>query len=82
MKFVRQTAKLYFWGSAGQQRVATDFLEDFNVPLPSLWKQQEIVNYITSIRIQAKTLRVEGNIILDNAKRKVEQMIIGESMKK
>lgn len=80
MKLVRQTAKLYFGGSAGQQRVATDFLEDFNVPLPSKRKQQEIVNYIEGIRIQAKTLREEGNIILDNAKRKVEQMIIGESM--
>ena len=82
MKFVRQTAKLYFGGSAGQQRVATDFLKNFNVPLPSIWKQQEIVDYIARIRIQAKTLREEGNIILDDAKRKVEQMIIGESMKK
>lgn len=82
MKLVRQTAKLYFGGSAGQQRVATDFLEDFNVPLPSKRKQQEIVDYIARIRIQAKTLREEGNIILDDAKRKVEQMIIGESMKK
>ena len=80
MKFVRQTAKLYFGGSAGQQRVATDFLKNFNVPLPSIWKQQEIVDYIARIRIQAKTLREEGNIILDDAKRKVEQMIIGESM--
>ena len=80
MKLVRQTAKLYFGGSAGQQRVATDFLEDFNVPLPSKRKQQEIVDYIARIRIQAKTLREEGNIILDDAKRKVEQMIIGESM--
>lgn len=82
MKFVRQTAKLYFGGSAGQQRVAIDFLKNFNVPLPSIWKQQEIVDYIARIRIQAKTLREEGNIILDDAKRKVEQMIIGESMKK
>ena len=80
MKLVRQTAKLYFGGSAGQQRVATDFLEDFNVPLPSIRKQQEIVDYIARIRIQVKTLREEGNIILDDAKRKVEQMIIGESM--
>ena len=80
MKLVRQTAKLYFGGSAGQQRVATDFLEDFNVPLPSKRKQQEIVDYIARIRIQAKTLREEGNIILDDAKRKVEQMIIGKSM--
>lgn len=78
MKIVRQTAKLYFGGSAGQQRVASDFLESFNVPLPSKTKQQDIVNYITNIRTRAKTLQAEGKAILDDAKLKVEQMIMGE----
>lgn len=78
MKIVRQTAKLYFGGSAGQQRVASDFLESFNVPLPSKTKQQDIVNYITNIRTRAKALQAEGKAILDDAKLKVEQMIMGE----
>lgn len=78
MKIVRQTAKLYFGGSAGQQRVATDFLESFNVPLPSETKQQEIVDYIANIRTRAKALQAEGKAILEDAKRKVEEMIIGE----
>ena len=78
MKCVRQTAKLYFGGSAGQQRVATDFLENFNVPLPPRSKQQQIVNYIADIRTRAKALQTEGKAILEDAKRKVEQMIIGE----
>ena len=78
MKLVRQTAKLYFGGSAGQQRVATDFLENFNVPLPPKVKQKEIVVYIADIRARAKALQTEGKTILENAKRKVEQMIIGE----
>ncbi len=77
LKIVRQTAKLYFGGSAGQQRVATDFLESFNVPLPSETKQQEIVDYIANIRTRAKALQAEGKAILEDAKRKVEQMIIG-----
>lgn len=77
MKIVRQTAKLYFGGSAGQQRVATDFLESFNVPLPSETKQQEIVDYIANIRTRAKALQTEGKAILEDAKRKVEEMIIG-----
>lgn len=77
MRIVRQTAKLYFGGSAGQQRVASDFLESFNVPLPSKTKQQDIVNYITNIRTRAKALQAEGKAILEEAKRKVEQMIIG-----
>ena len=76
MRIVRQTAKLYFGGSAGQQRVASDFLESFNVPLPSKTKQQEIVDYITNIRTRAKALQAEGKAILENAKLKVEQMII------
>lgn len=76
MRIVRQTAKLYFGGSAGQQRVASDFLESFNVPLPSKTKQQDIVNYITNIRTRAKALQAEGKVILEEAKRKVEQMII------
>ena len=78
MKCVRQTAKLYFGGSAGQQRVATDFLENFNVPLPSKVKQKEIVAYTADIRTRAKALQAEGKVILEDAKRKVEQMIIGE----
>lgn len=77
MKIVRQTAKLYFGGSAGQQRVATDFLESFNVPLPLETKQQEIVDYIANIRTRAKALQAEGKAILEDAKRKVEEMIIG-----
>lgn len=78
MRIVRQTAKLYFGGSAGQQRVASDFLESFNVPLPSKTKQQDIVNYITNIRTRAKALQAEGKAILEDAKLKVEQMIMGE----
>ena len=78
MKLVRQTAKLYFGGSAGQQRVANDFLEIFNVPLPSKVKQQEIVAYTADIRTRAKTLQAEGKAILEDAKCKVEQMILGK----
>ena len=77
MKLVRQTAKLYFGGSAGQQRVATDFLENFNVPLPSKVKQKEIVAYTADIRARAKALQAKGEAILEEAKHKVEQMIIG-----
>ena len=77
MKLVRQTAKLYFGGSAGQQRVATDFLENFNVPLPSKVKQKEIVAYTADIRARAKALQAKGEAIVEEAKHKVERMIIG-----
>ena len=77
MKCVRETAMLYFGGSAGQQRVSYSFLENFNLPLPTLAKQQEIANHIYAIRQQAKQLQREGKSILENAKNEVEQMIIG-----
>lgn len=77
LKCVRETAMLYFGGSAGQQRVSASFLEKFNLPLPSLTKQQEIANHIYAIRQQAKQLQEEGKTILENAKKEVEQMIIG-----
>ena len=77
LKCVRETAMLYFGGSAGQQRVSASFLENFNLPLPSFTKQQEIANHIYAIRQQAKQLQREGKSILENAKKEVEQMIIG-----
>jgi len=77
MKCVRETAMLYFGGSAGQQRVSSAFLENFNLPLPPKKKQLEIANHIYSMRQQAKTLQEEGKTILENAKKEVEQMIIG-----
>jgi len=77
MKAIRKTAMLYFGGSAGQQRVSVNFLEHFNVPLPLVDKQQEIAAHISEMRVQAKQLQAEGAEILQKAKLKVEQMILG-----
>ncbi len=76
MKCVRETAMLYFGGSAGQQRVPASFLENFNLPLPPKEKQVEIANHVYELRQQAKTLQEEGKDILEQAKREVERMII------
>lgn len=78
MKCVRETAMLYFGGSAGQQRVSTAFLEKFSLPLPPLSKQKEIADHIANLRQQAKELQAEGKLILENAKKEVEHMIIGQ----
>jgi len=76
MKCVRETAMLYFGGSAGQQRVPASFLENFNLPLPPKEKQIEIANHVYALRQQAKALREEGKRILELAKQEVERMII------
>lgn len=77
MKCARETAMLYFGGSAGQQRVSSAFLENFNLPLPPKDKQIEIANHVYTIRQKAKALQEEGKVLLEEAKRKVESMIIG-----
>ena len=63
---------------AAQPHVYAADLQMLNIPVVSIEKQQEIVDYITNIRTRAKALQAEGKAILEDAKRKVEQMIIGE----
>lgn len=77
MKAIRKTAMLYFGGSAGQQRVSVNFLENFNVPLPPIEKQEEIAHHVAELRQKAKALQQEGRTQLEKAKKEVEQMIIG-----
>ena len=63
---------------AAQPHVYTADLQMLNIPAIPITKQQEIVAYIADIRTRAKTLQAEGKAILEDTKRKVEQMIIGE----
>lgn len=79
MQIVRETAMLYFGGSAGQQRVSSSFLEKFNLPLPPLSKQREIADHISAIRVEAKALEQEADAILEQAKKEVEELILKES---
>ena len=49
------------------------------IVVPPLQKQQEIVDHISAIRQQAKALQEEGQAILEQAKKEVEQMILGQA---
>lgn len=55
--------------------------EYFNqtIVVPPTSVQDEIVNHITNLRKQAKTLQAEASSILENAKKEVEAMILGEN---
>ena len=57
--------------------IVKEFLSQIVVK-PPFSKQQEIVDCITNIRTRAKALQAEGKAILEDAKRKVEEMILGE----
>ena len=62
---------------AAQPHVYAADLQMLNIPIVSIDKQREIVNHIADIRTKAKALQAEGKAILEDAKHKVEQMIIG-----
>lgn len=64
-------------GAAQPHIYATD-LQMLNIPNVSIEKQQEIIYYVADIRTRAKILQKEGITILENAKREVERMIIGD----
>lgn len=51
-------------------------ISTIKIVLPPKEKQQEIVDHITSIRLQAKSLQEEGCKILEQAKKEVEEMIL------
>ena len=63
---------------AAQPHVYAADLQMLNIPVVSIEKQRDIVNHIADIRTRAKALQAEGKTILDDAKRKVEQMIMAK----
>ena len=75
-KCVRETAMLYFGGSAAQQRVPSSYLENFDLPLPPKEKQMEIAHHVYQLRQRAKNLQEEGKRMLDDAKQEVERMML------
>ena len=76
LKSLREHAVLHFTGSAGQQRVPSEFFKDLIIPKPPIEKQIQIANYIAGIRTQAKQLQQEANAIAEAAKREVERILL------
>jgi restriction endonuclease S subunit len=53
-------------------------ISTIKIVLPPLEKQAEIANHIQNIRSRAKALQHEAASVLEDAKREVEKMILGE----
>ena len=53
-------------------------LGEVSIPLPPIQKQREIVKHIQQIRNQSKQLKNEADMILQEVKKRVERMILGE----
>ena len=55
-----------------------DVVNNLKIPLPPLTKQNQIAEHISQIRQQAKQLQLEVKTELAQAKKQVEQMILGD----
>ena len=78
LKSLREHAALHFTGSAGQQRVSSEFFKELIIPKPSIEKQTEIADYITNTRNRVKQLHQEADVIIEEAKERVEQILLAE----
>ncbi|MFI3202418.1 MAG: restriction endonuclease subunit S, partial [Eubacteriales bacterium] len=84
-KAVRELAKVYFTGSAGQQRVGADFLEALtlpNIPIKSddksILTQQIIVDKIFDMKSKIKELKTKSSNLRHKAKKEFEEDIFDE----
>ncbi|MFA5232729.1 MAG: restriction endonuclease subunit S [Candidatus Paceibacterota bacterium] len=75
LKVFRKSAERYFTGSAGQQRVPVNFLEEIKIPLPPLPKQREIAEKVGVIQSEVAKLRSETGDILNVFKIATEKML-------
>lgn len=84
-KRLREVAMNYFTGSAGQQRVGTDFLEALTLPLlpihsdnPNILTQETVVKKVAEIRKQIKELHIKAADIRKQSEKEFEEAIFSE----
>ena len=76
LKSLREYAALHFTGSAGQQRVSSEFFKELTIPRPPIEKQTEIANYVTNTCNRVKQLHQETDAIVEAAKERVERILL------
>jgi len=74
---VLEATKSSFGGSAGQQRVSSGYLKSVTIPTPPIEIQKEIVNVIISKKTKAQQLQTEASLLLAEAKKEIEKIILG-----
>lgn len=80
LRSVRDAARRFFIGSAGQQRVPSDFLEDLVIPLPSPSIQRSIVEGVQSKRLSIAQELASLDAYRQAAMTQIEQDIISGSL--
>ena len=76
MDCIIENAKLHFKGSAGQQRVPKEFLENLQIPLPPLKIQQEMINFVESKRDRIKANQKTIQSLQDSMSSELEYLLI------
>ncbi len=76
MDYIIENAKLHFKGSAGQQRVPKEFLENLQIPLPPLEIQQKIINFVESKRDRIKANQKTIQSLQDSMSSELEYLLI------
>ena len=57
-------------------RLQTIDIDNLIIPYPDITIQEDIVNSVSAIKNKAKKLKEEGDVLLDEAKQKIEQLIL------
>lgn len=73
---VLKAAQGSFGGSAGQQRVSSQYMKSIVIPFPSKDIQQSIVDVVKERKQRAKQLQMEGTVMLEKAKQEIEKLIL------
>lgn len=74
---VLKAAQNSFGGSAGQQRVSSQYMKSIVIPHPPIDVQKSIIETVTHKKERAKQLQNEGSKVLEEAKATIEKMILG-----
>lgn len=74
---VLKAAQNSFGGSAGQQRVSSQYMKSIVIPYPPIDVQKSIIETVTHKKERAKQLQSEGSKVLAEAKATIEKMILG-----
>jgi type II restriction-modification enzyme len=74
---VLKAAQNSFGGSAGQQRVSSQYVKSIVIPHPPIDVLKSIIATVIQKKERAKQLQSEGSKVLEEAKATIEKMILG-----
>ena len=74
---VLKAAQNSFGGSAGQQRVSSQYVKSIVIPHPPIDVQKSIIATVIQKKERAKHLQSKGSKVLEEAKATIEKMILG-----